>query len=144
MNWIPKTAAVGCLAIAVSCSEQSPEIPESAPEPIEEIVSKPLAPESVGASATLFTSLSTEETGVEMVHPLDTAHPLKRLYAFGYATGGVAIGDVNGDEKLDLFISGGPVTNRLYLQTERMRFVDASESAGIGGGEHWGYRRCAR
>jgi hypothetical protein len=136
-----------CFIFALSCGKKpssndglgSAATAESPPiVPIASIVSKILAPPSGGEGTTLFTSLSSDETGVGMVHPLDTDHSLKRLYAFGYAAGGVAIGDINGDNLPDLFFAGGPVPHRLYIQTERMRFDDLSESSGIGGGENWG------
>ena len=98
-----------------------------------------LAPLSTGPGDTLFEALPPEKTGVALLLPIDLKHPLKHLYAFGWATGGVAIGDVNGDGRPDLFFSGGPVPPRLYLQTGEMKFEDVTEKAGIPAKEDfWG------
>jgi hypothetical protein len=137
LNVIDRSIAVMatcCAAFLAGCSEQRASDVDTASELI---VSHPLAPASSAGGTTLFTALPADETGVTMVNPLDTDHPLKRLFAFGYATGGVAIGDLNGDGQQDLFFAGGPVANRLYLQAERFKFTDVSEPAGISGGENW-------
>jgi enediyne biosynthesis protein E4 len=145
----PTLTATLCLVFAIltiGCARQSPDEvgqakakakakPVPAPSPI---ASEPLAPTSSGDGAKMFSTLSGDATGVSMVHRLDTGHPLKRLYAFGYATGGVAIGDLNGDGKPDLFFAGGSGPNRLYLQSDEIRFEDVTDSAGVGGGDHWG------
>ena len=74
-----------------------------------------LAEFSAGAGS-VFTSLPATETGVGFSNPIDTSHSLKRLYSLGYAAGGVAIGDLNGDELPDLFFTSGPGENAIYLQ----------------------------
>lgn len=64
----------------------------------------------------LFEELLPADTGVDFLQPIDTTHPQKCLYVGGYASPGIAIGDVNGDGLADIFLTGGPVPNRLYLQ----------------------------
>jgi hypothetical protein len=88
---------------------------------------------------TLFTGLPVEYTGVGFINPLDTSHPMKRLYAMGYAVGGVAIGDLNGDALPDLFFTSGPRENALYLQKKggKLEFEEFAE-AGVDGGDRWG------
>ena len=49
------------------------------------------------ADQPLFTELSPEASGVTFTHPIDLDHPQKYLYVGGYASAGVAIGDINGD-----------------------------------------------
>ncbi|MEM9657772.1 MAG: VCBS repeat-containing protein, partial [Planctomycetota bacterium] len=85
-----------------------------------------------------FALLAPETTGVEMVHRLDLDHPLKRLYHAGFACGGAAIGDVNGDGAPDLFFTSGNSSNRLFLQRGDLEFVDATTQAGVDGGDAWG------
>ena len=89
----------------------------------------------------MFERLLPADVGIDMVHPIDTSHPLKRLYDSGFAAGGVAIGDVDGDQLPDLFFSSGPRKNRLYLQEktddDSLRFKDATDSAGVDGSEAW-------
>ena len=91
-----------------------------------------------GADGRLFERLDTRETGVDFVVPVDQSHPLKRLYAGSFFCGGVAIGDVNGDELPDMFLVSGPRENRLYCHTGDFQFEDVTDDAGVGGGETWG------
>lgn len=79
----------------------------------------------------LFEAVPGETTGVTLRHEILPDHPLRRLYPYAWATGGVAIGDVNGDGRADLFFPGGPGPSRLYLQSGDFLFFDATESAGI-------------
>jgi hypothetical protein len=85
-----------------------------------------------------FTLLSPQETGVGFTNRLDLDHPLKRLYLAGYACGGVAVGDIDGDGRADLYLVNGPHENRLYRQTGNLRFEDVTEQAGVTGGQAWG------
>ena len=103
--------------------------------PAAEITSQPLVPASPGT--TLFDGLSPERSGVDFVNPIDKDHPTKRLYLGAFACGGVAIGDLNGDGKHDLFLTSGPRPNRLYLNQGGLKFKDATAAAGIAGGVEW-------
>ncbi|RIK74872.1 MAG: RNA-binding protein [Planctomycetota bacterium] len=86
----------------------------------------------------LFTRLTPDKTGIDFINPIDTSHPMKFLYSSSMACGGVAIGDVNGDGRPDIFLTSGPKPNRLYLQSGDWKFEDVTERAGVGGGEAWG------
>ena len=92
----------------------------------------------IGLPETLFESIPPERSGISLSYPIEPNHPLARLYPFGWAAGGVAIGDVNGDGKADLFFAGGPVKNRLYLQVGDFQFFDVTARAGVAGGTEWG------
>jgi len=86
-------------------------------------------------SVPLFSKLKPEESGIHHENPLDTAHPLKRLYQSGFASGGVAIGDLDGDALPEVFFASGPRRNALYKQTAPFAFEDVADLAGVGGGE---------
>ncbi len=88
-------------------------------------------PERRATTGPLFHPMSEEESGVDFVNPIDTSHPLKRLYESGFVCGGVAIGDLNNDGKADIFLNSGPCANRLYLQKDGMRFHDATRASGL-------------
>lgn len=89
-----------------------------------------------GADA-LFENLSAGETKVDFVNPIIKDHPNSYLYATAMGCGGVAVGDVNGDGRTDLFLTGGPVPNRLYLQTGDLVFEDATTKSGLDLGNPW-------
>ncbi len=98
--------------------------------------SAPLAGPSRGE--TPFTLLSPKSTGIEFQSPLLEDHPLNYLYHSGFACGAVAIGDVDGDGRPDLFFTNGPGKNALYLQRGPLQFEEAPAALGLSGGNRWG------
>lgn len=54
-------------------------------------------------------------------------------YDYFYNGGGVAIGDLDGDDLPEIFFTGNDVNNRLYRNLGNFEFEDVSESAGIAG-----------
>ncbi len=97
----------------------------------------PLPSRSAIAGSPLFTHLNASETGIAFQNNIDLNHPLKRLYHSGFACGGVAIGDLNGDNLPEIFLASGPGSNKLYYQTSAFQFEDVTSSAGVSGGERW-------
>lgn len=97
-----------------------------------------LAPKSTWNGSTLFESVPSSRSGVDVVYELDESHELKRLYPYGWATGNVAIGDLDGDGKADLFFPGTTGDHRLFLQRDNFQFEDASSLAQIKSDGGWG------
>lgn len=85
----------------------------------------------------LFSRVLPEESGITFRNPIDLSHPLKRLYQSGFACGGVAIGDLDGDDLPDIFFASGPDSNRLYRQKGSLHFEDVTTSSGVDGGKNW-------
>ena len=103
------------------------------------IRSTPLSPPSPAASSgRLFETLPPEETGLRFLNPINEEHPWRHLYASAMSTGGVAVGDIDGNGLPDIFLAGGPGSNALFLQKSPWKFHDATEDYGVGGGEAWG------
>lgn len=102
------------------------------------IESKPLPSTNTKQGQTLFQSLPASETGVAFKNVIDIKHPMKRLYHSGFICGGVAIGDVDGDGRPDIYLASGIGSNKLYRQTADFKFVDITESAGVGALGKWG------
>jgi hypothetical protein len=78
-----------------------------------------------------------EAAGIDFVNPIDNAHPLNRLYISGFASSGVAVGDVDADGWPDLYLTRGPGANRLYRQTAAFQFKDITEQAGVALPDTW-------
>ena len=86
---------------------------------------------------TLFTRLSPADTGVDFVNPIDPSHPLKQLFAVAQFCGGVSVGDVNGDGRADVYLTGGPRDSCLYVQTDNLQFKDVTTQAGVAAPGVW-------
>lgn len=129
-----------CL-IPVGCNKRSdketstpqPGAPAATAATVEKI---PFAPLPDKAS-TRFVELGAADTGIDFVNPIKEDHPLRYLYASAMSAGGAAIADVDGDGQQDVFLASGPLGNKLFRQTSRMKFEDITAKAGIGGGDSW-------
>ncbi|MEO0472830.1 MAG: VCBS repeat-containing protein, partial [Bacteroidota bacterium] len=58
-------------------------------------------------------------------------------FNYVYNGGGVAVGDVNGDDLPDIYFTGNEVDNRLYLNQGNFQFQDITQSAGVAGTKGW-------
>jgi len=90
----------------------------------------------------LFTLMPESYTGAGFVNELDYDEQLKKkfnIYTYRnfYNGGGVALGDVNNDGLMDIFLTSNMGPNVLYLNKGAFRFEDISEAAGIGGNGEW-------
>lgn len=96
---------------------------------------------SIGCSGDanrLFTNPSPEDTGINFANTLTQTADLNILdYLYFYNGGGVAIGDINGDDLPDIYFSGNQVKNKLYLNKGNLQFEDITESAGVAGNSSW-------
>ena len=86
----------------------------------------------------LFTLMPASVTNAVFVNQLDYDKQLKNkfnIYTFRnfYNGGGVALGDVNNDGLIDIFMASNMGTNVLYLNKGNFKFEDISASAGIQG-----------
>ncbi len=87
---------------------------------------------------TLFVSLGEEITGVDFRNdlPFDEAFNIFTYRNF-YNGGGVALGDVNNDGLLDIYLTSNLGENKLYLNKGDFRFEDVTEIAGVPGTRAW-------
>ena len=82
----------------------------------------------------LFELRSPRETGIRFANALREDDSVHNALAFDYLYngGGVAVGDVNGDGRPDVYLTGNMVSSRLYLNEGALRFEDVTETAGVG------------
>jgi len=86
----------------------------------------------------LFTRLSASETGITFSNDLDEGPDVNVLsYEYLYNGGGVAAGDVNGDDRPDLYFTSNQKANALYLNQGDFQFREATAAAGVAGREGW-------
>ena len=87
---------------------------------------------------TLFKRLPPGQTGVTFANTLQESPKFNILnYLYYYDGGGVAVGDVNGDDLPDLYFTANEDSNRLYLNRGAFRFEDVTEEAGVAGTANW-------
>ena len=89
-------------------------------------------------SQTLFVKTDPFVTGIKFANILQETEEENILsYEYFYNGGGVAVGDVNNDGKIDVFFTGNQVANKLYLnegdKSSPLKFEDISAKAGIEG-----------
>ena len=89
-------------------------------------------------SHTLFERLSHEATQVDYANIMDLKHPMSYLNYAGSVCGGIAIGDINGDGKPDLYFVSAPHSNKLYIQEKPWIFRDVTEEFKVSGDDRWG------
>ncbi len=87
---------------------------------------------------TLFTLVSPENSGVQFRNDLSETDEFSLLnYIYFYNGGGVAVGDVNGDDLPDLYFTANQLPNKLYLNRGNFQFEDVTEKAGVAGAKGW-------
>ncbi|NNJ88271.1 MAG: VCBS repeat-containing protein [Eudoraea sp.] len=86
----------------------------------------------------LFTNPPAKDTGISFSNDITETNDLNILdYLYFYNGGGVAIGDINGDDLPDIYFSGNQVKNKLYLNKGNLTFEDITEKAGVAGNSSW-------
>ncbi len=89
-------------------------------------------------TTTLFSLLSSEQTGIDFVNKVDDSAEFNILtYRNYYNGGGVAIGDLNNDGLVDIYFTANMQKNKLYLNKGNWSFVDITDTAGVGGSKSW-------
>ncbi|MBT1703483.1 VCBS repeat-containing protein [Fulvivirgaceae bacterium PWU20] len=86
----------------------------------------------------LFQKLESSDSGITFKNKLTPSTDLNIIdYLYFYNGGGVAVGDINGDDLPDLYFSGNQVPNKLYLNKGNLKFEDITDKAGVSGNNTW-------
>lgn len=85
-------------------------------------------------SQPLFQAHPPERTGIHFANQLQPPH--EKFYLTNGS--GVALGDIDDDGLVDIFLCGADVDNRLYRQVAPFQFEDITDKAGVGGGDSIG------
>ena len=94
---------------------------------------KPIAKEG-----TLFEQLSVKKTGIDFQITWDKPAKFDRVFYAQNTGGGVAVGDVDGDGRPDLFFTSPSGGCRLFRNLGEFRFQDVTSESGLNLAEHWG------
>lgn len=87
---------------------------------------------------TLFESLSADDTGVVFSNDLSYDEEFNIFtYRNYYNGGGVALGDVNNDGLLDIYLTANLGANKLFINKGNFQFEDATERAEVAGTRAW-------
>ncbi len=87
---------------------------------------------------TLFVELPSTSTGVQFENNLTFDQDFN-IYTYRnfYNGGGVAMGDINNDGLIDVYLTANQGPNRLYLNKGDFRFDDITDRAGVEGTKAW-------
>ena len=91
-----------------------------------------------GAESALFKTVTSSISNVRFSNNLVETEDFNIIeYLYFYNGGGVALGDINNDGLLDIYISGNQTNNKLYLNKGNWQFEDITLKAGVESPGEW-------
>ena len=87
----------------------------------------------------MFSEMPSSVTGIRFENKLDYMNPDFNIYKYRnfYNGGGVAMGDVNNDGLLDIYMTANQTENKLFLNQGNFEFKDITKAAGVAGTRTW-------
>ncbi|NNE16032.1 MAG: VCBS repeat-containing protein [Saprospiraceae bacterium] len=116
-----------CSFFFFACNEENQTIKVVAPK----VQNEPIDLEG-------FEIISAEYTGIDFDNKLDVDKMTSFVYYINvFNGGGVALGDINNDGLIDIYLTGNLVENKLYLNKGNLQFEDITKSAGVACKTNW-------
>ncbi len=85
-----------------------------------------------------FERLDSKKTGIDFENRLTDTEDANILdYLYFYNGGGVAVGDINNDDLVDIFLTSNQGDNKLYINQGNFKFKDITEQSGIQQTSDW-------
>lgn len=86
----------------------------------------------------LFQLISKEDSGIDFTNELGFSQDFNVYkYRNFYNGGGVAVGDINNDGLVDIYLTANQKSNKLYLNKGNFKFEDITNTAKVGGNKAW-------
>jgi len=86
----------------------------------------------------LFNVVDKEHSNITFINQLNPTDELNILdYLYYYNGAGVAVGDINNDNLVDVFFTANQGKNVLYLNKGNFVFEDITVNAGVAGSSDW-------
>ena len=86
----------------------------------------------------LFKNPTSQETGLNFKNTITPTNELNILdYLYYYNGGGVALGDINNDGLLDIFLSANQEKNKLFINKGNLEFEDITAKSNVSGNSSW-------
>ena len=86
----------------------------------------------------LFKNPTSQETGLYFKNTITPTNSLNILdYLYYYNGGGVALGDINNDGLLDIFLSANQEKNKLFINKGNLQFEDITAKSNVSGNSSW-------
>lgn len=88
----------------------------------------------------MFEKRSASQTGIKFNNAIVESLELNHfIWESLYNGGGVSIGDINNDNRPDIFFGGNAESDRLYLNKGNLKFEDITEKAGFLSSQGWSF-----
>ncbi len=85
-----------------------------------------------------FRKIPSSESGIKFKNTLTESVEFNIFnYMYFYNGGGVAVGDLNDDDLLDIYFTSNQEPNKLYLNQAEFKFKDITADAGVEGFNGW-------
>jgi hypothetical protein len=90
------------------------------------------------SESTLFNTVPSSLSNVNFSNQLTETEDFNIIeYLYFYNGGGVALGDINNDGLLDIYLTGNQTSNKLYLNKGNWQFEDITLKAGVASPGEW-------